>query len=60
MGDLFIGVTDETLDLVKVQGLVFFFDQKIQKQVLSLDHSPFSYLPLSLTMDSLLGSYALS
>ncbi|WP_242596056.1 MULTISPECIES: hypothetical protein [unclassified Enterococcus] len=39
MGDLFIGVIDETPDLVKAQGLVFFFDQKIQKQVLSLDHS---------------------
>jgi len=39
MGDLFISVIDETPDLVKVQGLVFFFDQKIQKQVLSLDHS---------------------
>jgi len=31
MGDLFIGATDETPDLVKVQGLVFFFDQKIQE-----------------------------
>ncbi|EPH89596.1 hypothetical protein D922_03519 [Enterococcus faecalis 06-MB-DW-09] len=45
MDDLFIGATDGTPDLVEVQGLVFFFDQKIQKQVLSLDHSSFFVLP---------------
>ncbi len=30
MGNLFIGATDETLDLVKVQGLVFFFDKNTE------------------------------